>query len=179
MIRLIKLICVDGIKVLAAIGSDAFVLSCLRKRVERLEELPDKLAYVDDPKCDIGVFRFGFDAPKMVYFLRCKSPSDESEKILRKFDSVQRATFEGNLGVLMSDTSWDQACLPINKVGVGKRRPADQVQAAYGGSVFQSSDLVEKLTDQSPTEPISFVKATDELGEIATTHSPQNNSGAT
>ena len=36
----------------------------------------------------------------MVYSLRCNSPSDESNKIFRKFDSVQRATFEGILGVL-------------------------------------------------------------------------------
>ena len=32
-----------------AIGSDAFVSSCLLKRVKKLEELLDNLAYVDDP----------------------------------------------------------------------------------------------------------------------------------
>ena len=106
----------------------------------------------------------------MVYSLRCNSPSDESNKILRKFDSVQRATFEGILGVLLSDISWDQACLPINKTGVGIRRSADQVQAAYVGSVFHSSVLVEKLTGHNPTEDISFVKAVEELSEIATTY---------
>ena len=109
----------------------------------------------------------------MVYFLRCNSPSDESNKILRKFDSVQRATFEGILGVLLSDTSWDQACLPINKTGVGIRRSADQVQAAYVGCVFQSSVLVEKLTSHNPTEDISFNKAVEELSEIATTYPSQ------
>ena len=77
----------------------------------------------------------------MVYSLRCKSPSDESTKILRQFDSVQRATVEGILGVLMSETSWNQACLPIKKIGVGIRLSADQVQAAYFGFVFQSSVL--------------------------------------
>ena len=109
----------------------------------------------------------------MVYSLRCNSPSDESSKILRKFDSVQQATFEGIRGVLMSDTSWDQACLPINKTGVGIRRLADQVQAAYVGSVFHSSFLVEKLTGQNPTEAISFVKAVEKLSEIETTYPSQ------
>ena len=134
---LIKRYCVDGIEVLgAAIGSDAFVSSCLLKRVEKLEELLDNLAYVDDPQCALGLLRFCLGAPKMVYSLQCISPSEESNKILRKFDSVQRATFEGILGVLLSDTSWDQACLPINKTGVGIRRSANQVQAEYVGSVF-------------------------------------------
>ena len=109
----------------------------------------------------------------MVYSLRCNSPSDESNEILRKFDSVQRSTFEGILGALLSDTSWDQACLPINKTGVGIRRSADQVQAAYVGSVFQSSVLVEKLTGHNPTEDISFANAVEELSEIATTYPSQ------
>ena len=109
----------------------------------------------------------------MVYSFRCNSPLDESNKVLRKFDSVQRSTFEGILGVLLSDTSWDQAYLPINKTGVGIRRSADQVQAACVGSVFQSSVLVEKLTGHNPTEEISFVKAVEELSEIATTYPSQ------
>ena len=172
--NLIKRNCVDGIEILgAAIGSEAFVSSCLLKRVKKLEELLDNLEYVDDPQCDLRILRFCLGAPKMVYSLRCNSPSDESNTILPKFDSVQRATIESILGVLLSDTSWDQACLPINKTGVGIRRSADQVQAAYVGSVFQSSVLVEKLTGHNPTEDISFVKAVEELSEIATTYPSQ------
>ena len=173
---LIKRNCVDRIEILgAAIGSDAFVSSCLLKRVKKLEELLDNLAYVDDPQCALSILRFCLGA-LVVYSLRCNSPSNESNKIIRKFDSVQRATFEGILGVLLSDTSWDQACLPINKTGVGIRRSADQVQAAYVGSVFQSSVLLEKLTGHNPTEDISFVKAVEELSEIATTYPSQRKS---
>ena len=117
--------------------------------------------------------RFCLGAPKVVYSLRCNSPSDESSKIFRKFDSVQRATFEGILGVLLSDTSWDQACLPVNETGVGIGRSADRVQAAYVGSVFQSSVLVERLTGHNPTEDISFIKAVEEMSEIATTYPSQ------
>ena len=117
--------------------------------------------------------RFCLGAPKNVYSLLCNSPSVESNKVLRNFDSVQRATFEGILGVLLSDTSWDQACFPINTTGVGIRRSADQVQAAYVGSVFQSSVLVEKLAGHNPTEDILFVKAVEEFTEIAMTYSSQ------
>ena len=83
---------------------------------------------------------------------------------------MQRATFKGFLGILMSDTFCDQACLPINKTGVGIRRSADQAQAAYVGCVSQSSLLVEKLTGHNRTEDISFVKFTEEFGEITTTY---------
>ena len=159
---LIKRNCLDGIESLgAAIGSDAFVSSCLPKSVKKLEEHLDNLAYADNPQCVLGILRFCFGAPKKVYSLRCNSPSDESNKIVRKFDSIQRATSESILGVLFSDTSWDQACLPINKTGVGIRRSADQVQAAYVGSFFQSSVLVEKLTGHNPTEVVSFVEAVE------------------
>ena len=68
----------------------------------------------------------------------------------------------------MSDTSWDQACLPINKTGVGITRSADQVQAAYVAFVFQSSVRVEKLSRHNPTQDISLVKAIEELSEFAT-----------
>ena len=81
---LIKRNCVDGIEILgAAIGSDAFVSSCLLERVKKLGELVDNLAYVDDRQCALGILRFGLGAPKMVYSLRCNSPSNESNKILR------------------------------------------------------------------------------------------------
>ena len=114
------------------------------KTREKIRGVLDILAYVDDPQCALGILRFCRGAPKMVFSLRCNSPSDESNKILGKFDSLQSATFEASLGVLMSDTSWDQAGLTINKTGVGIRRSADQVQAAYVGSVFQYSVLVAK-----------------------------------
>ena len=95
---LIKMNCVDGIEFLgAAIGSDIFVSSCFLKLVKKLEELLDDLAYVDDPQCALSILRFCFGAPKTVCSLRCNSPSDESNKFLRKFDSVQLATFESIL----------------------------------------------------------------------------------
>ena len=46
----------------------------------------------------------------------CDATILQMKKNLRKFDSAERATFEGNLGVLVSDTSWDQACLSTKPV---------------------------------------------------------------
>ena len=154
---LIKRNCVDWIESLAAaIESDALVSSCLLKRGKKLEELLEILAYEDDFQCALGILRFLPWCSQDVYSLRCNTPSDESNKILQTFDLFQRAIFEIILGILYSDTFWGQACLSINKTGVGIRLSSDQVQAAYVGSVFQSSVLVEKLSGRNPTEDISF-----------------------
>ena len=79
---LIKRNWVDGIEVLgAAIRFDAFVSSCLLKRVKKLDELLDNLACVDDSQCALGILRFCYSFfAKMVYSLRYNSPSDESIK---------------------------------------------------------------------------------------------------
>ena len=75
--------------------------------------------------------------------MRCNSPLDESNKILRKNDSIHRVTFEGILGFLMSDTSWDQVCVAIHETRVGIKRSTDQVQDAHFGSVSHASVLAE------------------------------------
>ena len=59
------------------------------------------------------------------------------------------------------------------KIGVGIRRSADQVHAAYVGFFFHSSVLVEKLTGHNPTEDISSVKAIEDLSEVETTYPSQ------
>ena len=145
----------------AARGFDAFVSSCLNKRAKKLEGIVDNLANVDDPQCALGILRFWRGAPKMVYHLRCNSPSDNSKKILQKIESIQRATFEDILGVLKT------------RVGIG--RSADQIQIAYVGSVFHSSVLVGKATGHNHLKTQSFVNAIEELSEIATTDPPQRN----
>ena len=116
----------------------------------------------------------GFFAFLLCWSQKCKLSAMQSSLFWNFFswnsDLVQCATSEGVLGVFMSDTSWGQASLLINKTRLGIRRSADQVQFAYVGSVsvFLSSVRVENLTGHNPTEDISFVKAIVELGKIST-----------
>ena len=78
--------------------------------------------------------------------------SNNSMKILQKFDLIENSNFEEILGLLWSDNSWDQACLPKNKTAVAIRRQADQVQVAYSDSVFHRIVLAENLTGHKPFE---------------------------
>ena len=69
----------EGLGILgAAIGNPSFVAASLRKRVNKIEKLVDNLAYLDDPPCALGILRSCPGAPKMVYSLRCNTPSDQS-----------------------------------------------------------------------------------------------------
>ena len=91
-----------------------------------------------------------------MYSLRCNTPSPESNKILEKFDHLERTTFENILGSVISNNSWDQACLPISKTGAEVRRWLNQIRAAYVGSLSQSANIVEQITGVNPTHGSSF-----------------------
>ena len=135
---LIKRNCVEGIEYGgAAIRCDAPIYSNALK-VRRFSR---QFSICRGSSMCSYVFAFLPGAPVMVYSLRCISPSKESNIILRKFDLVQRAAFENILGVLLSDTSLEQASIPIKKTVVGIRQSADQVQAAYIGSFFKALSL--------------------------------------
>ena len=103
----------------------------------------------------------------MVYSLRCNTPSEEAVDIFEELDSLQRTTFENILGTVLSYESWHQACLPINKTGIGIRRASDQIKAAYIGSISQSATLVELITSQIPTADHTFTKKIDEINGLS------------
>ena len=80
----------SGIEILgAAIGTPTFVASCLEKRVKKIEKVIDNLGCIEDPQCALGILRSCLGAPKLVYSLRCNTPSAESNIILEKFDHLQ------------------------------------------------------------------------------------------
>ena len=100
---------------------------------------------------------------KTLYSLRCNTPSEEAVKTFEQFESLQRTTFQNILVTVGSNGSWHQACLPINKTGIGVRRAFDQIKAAYISSISQSASLAELITGQSPTADQTFNKMVNEI----------------
>ena len=109
----------------------------------------ENLEYINDPQCALGFLRSCLGAPKMVYSLRCKTPSEEAV-ILKNL-----TRFKGQLLIIY----WE----PINKTGIGIRRACDQIKAAYIVSISQSVTLVELITGPSPTTDQCFTKLIDEI----------------
>ena len=126
----------------------------------------DNLGYTENPQCALGILRSCLGAPKLVYSWRCNTPSTESNIILEKFDHLQRTTFENILGSVISDNSWEQACLPISKTGAGVRRSLNQFKAAYVGSLSQSAKIVEQITGVNTTHEISFTDLVEEFSAL-------------
>ena len=108
-----------------------------------------------------------------MYSLRCNTPSTESNIILEKFDHLQRTTFENILGSVISDISWEQACLPISKTGAGVRRSLNQIKAAYVGSLCQTANIVEQITGVNPTHEVSFTDLVEEFSALGIPHLTQ------
>ena len=110
---------------------------------------------------------------KLVYSLRFNTPSTESNIIFEKFDHLQRTTFEKTLGSVISDNSWEQACLPISKKGAGVRSSLNEFKAAYVGSLCQSANIVEQITGVNPTHEISFTDLVEEFSALGIPHLTQ------
>ena len=164
----------SGIEILgAAIGAPTFVASCLEKRFKKLEKVLDNLGYIEVPQCALGILRSCLGAPKLVYSLRFNTPSNESNIILEKFDHLQQTIFENILGSVISDNSWEQACLPRSKTGAGVRSSLKQFKAAYVGSLSQSANIVEQITGVNPTHEISFTDLVEEFSALGIPHLTQ------
>ena len=164
----------SGIEVLgAAIGTPTFSASCLEKRVKNLEKVSGNLSYLEDTQCALGIFCSCLGAPKLVFSLRCSTPSSECNKILEKFDYLQRTTFENTMGSVISNKSSDQACLPISKTGAGTRRSLNQIKAAYVGSLSQLADIVEQITGVDSTHESSFTDLVEEFSTLGIPHLTQ------
>ena len=103
----------------------------------------------------------------MAYSLRCNTPSEEAINIFDESDSLQRKNIENILGTVWTNEPWHQACLPINKTGIGIRRASDQIKAACIGSISQSATLVELITGQSSTADHIFTKMSDEINGLS------------
>ena len=122
----------------------------LNERIGKIGVLFEKLDYLDYPQCALGILRHCFASPKMVYSLRCQTPTSPVIKSLKEFDAQQRENLENILGTVLPEESWTQATLPITLSGFGVRQCQDQYRASDVGSVFSSEDLVSKITGESP-----------------------------
>ena len=168
----------------AAIGTPTFVVSCLEKRVKKLKKALDNLGYIEDPQCalgilrsclgaPLGILRSCLGAPKLVNSLRYNTPSNESNKILEKFDYLQRTSFQNILSSVISDNSWDQACLPVSKTEAVVRRSLNQFQAVYFGSLSQSANIVEQITGVNSTHESSPTDLVEEFSTLGIPHLTQ------
>ena len=127
-----------------------FVCIKLNESIGKIKVLFEKLDYVDDPQCGLDILRHCIGTPKMVFSLRCQTPTSPVIKSLKVFDVQQRTKIENILGTVLPEDSWTQATLPITLSGFGACQCQDLYKASYVGSVLSSEDLVSEITGESP-----------------------------
>ena len=59
----------------------------LKERIGKIGVLFEKLDYLDDPQCALGILGHCIESPKMVYSLRCQTPTSPVIKSLKEIDA--------------------------------------------------------------------------------------------
>ena len=84
-----------GLEVLgAALGTPDFVYMKPNEIIGKKRVLFEKLDYLDHPQCALSILRHCIGPPKMVYSVRCQTPTSSVIKSLKEFDAQQREKLE-------------------------------------------------------------------------------------
>ena len=109
----------DGLKLLGApIGSTSFEKVVLDDRIEKSEQLMQKLSILDDPHSEYVLLRNCLALPKMSYAIQTVNPVDH-EASMKRFDSSVQESLERILGGPISDAKWKQVSLRVSQGGHG------------------------------------------------------------
>ena len=125
------------------IGDQSSVTKSLDKKLIEFKRLCGRLQVLNSHDA-FFLLRNCFSVPKLLYTLR--SAPCYANHLLKQYDDTIRNTLQLILNISLSDSSWDQASLPISSGGIGVRLAADLALPAFLSSVAGSLDLVKKLT---------------------------------
>ena len=85
-----------------------------------------------------------FAMPKLTYFLRT-SPCFTKPETLNKFDLIIKTSLINILNIPLSDSSYDQATLPVAKGGLGIRPATEIAIPGFLSSVCSTAPMVQNL----------------------------------
>ena len=135
----------EGFKLLGApIGSSAFEGEYLDEKVDKLDQLMDKISRLEDPHTEYALLRNCFALPKLSYLMRAVDPRHHQGSLVR-FDTFVRKALEETLRVPLLDHQWMQATLPVSAGGLGLRSAERHAACAYTASLAASADIMEEI----------------------------------
>ena len=115
----------------------------------------ENLHHLNDPQCALGIFRYCFGTPKLVYSLRTNTPSNEMLEVLKSFHDGQREVLDQTVGSIIHDDAWKQSSLSIGLSGLGVTQSQEQKKRLCF-LILASDELVYKITSRSPSESDTF-----------------------
>ena len=134
--------CEEAIFLGAPIEDQSSVTKSLDKKLIEFKRLCGRLQLLNLHDA-FFLLRNCFSVPKLLYTLR--SAPCYKNQLLNQYDESIRNSLQLILNISLSDSSWEQASLPISSGGLGVRSATDLALPAFLSSVAGSLDLVRKL----------------------------------
>ena len=134
----VRIITEGGVRVLGSpLGSEEFVKKYLEESVEKCRVISEQLPRLEDNMSSYILTRSCLGLSKFNFHLRTIDCS-QFPAILTKFDTMMRDNINSIVGSVLSNTSYDQACLPVSLSGLGIKRVTDHKLCAYVASIVSS-----------------------------------------
>ena len=145
-----------GVKLLGApIGTKAFTMGFVKKKLDSLEVVCDTLKKVDNAQVEFALFRGCLSYNKINHLLRT-CPPDLLQDALVEFDDHFQNMVAAILRVpCLTEDQWDQASLPVKLAGLGVNQTKVAAASAYVGSCTLTKNLVAAMlgVDAEKFEP--------------------------
>ncbi|XP_056695632.1 uncharacterized protein [Spinacia oleracea] len=128
-------------------SNPVFIGELVMQRMTKTIGLMDKVAQLDDPRCEMLLLRACTGISKL-YFALCTCPSAIFEAAQRTFDEALRSSLERIVtasGSGFGDWQWRLATLPFSFGGLGVYSVGDVRHYAFLASRLQSFGLQTKL----------------------------------
>ncbi|XP_062512057.1 uncharacterized protein LOC134187899 [Corticium candelabrum] len=136
-------------------GSEVFFNTSLSTRIDKIWESQQRLQDIEDPQVELLLLRSCLSLCKLNHILRTVPP-DKVLGQLQSFDINLRKTLESIVDCSLSESSWQQATLPIRLGGLGLREASRCHPAAYLSSCNSSRHLASYLLSMSSQWNMSY-----------------------
>ena len=134
--------------------------------MEKCREVSEQLPRLEDKMTSYILMRSCLGLSKFSFRLRTVDCS-QYPATLAKFDAMQRDNLNSIVGTVLSNTSYDQACLPVSLSGMGTKRASDHKLCCYVASVICSLPNVLGLIGHSEVVSGDDDDDNEELGTAA------------
>ena len=121
------------------VGDVAFVQEWAESKLDIIRKVLVGVQGLSKRQVALYLLRGAGHGCRIVYYLRC-CPRDLIDVFVKRFDGELRRTFESIVGLVLSDSQWEQAALPVKGSGLGLCRAADIADAAYLSSRCDTFD---------------------------------------
>ena len=141
----------EGFELLGApIGSAKFCQEFVKKRVQRVREVIEKLPVLVNSQMELILLRSCIGFPKFGFTLRSAPPEDIQEAT-KEFDAMIEKTTEDRFSIQMGTEASLQWHLPVRYGGVGIPKAQDVSTQAYLGNVLSALPYLRKIIEEKLT----------------------------